>query len=730
MNPHYYLKHLAAVEFLRSFFEKPVLLVPATELAGHRLLSPPPPPPQRLLTVFIHPSSIPMNVATRFMPTTRIGSSALASRHDTASNAVRPRARHAISADNKDDARPIARSSSSLSPPLSAAPSRTPSPIAAARRPAGAGESRSVSNPHFDRDSGSRENNTLGLIENSLVHGWSSLQGLASSLLSHDSSTAHVNGHGAKPRPRGDDSSSSFRDQIGSWASRSTVNMQLDIGGFFAKNAAERNALPTADTTASVLEYRKGVDDGLDIRHNYKRRKSDDLSNNAVAQESPEDKLVYIHHVKATDTYAGIILKYRCREDAFRMLNGLWSRDIQIRTWLALPVDACDIRGRPSPPPNQANKAVEPSTRTEPDLRDQQPNKSAQSSKSTDWYGLPHETQSEDSARLDELDERPWTHVRWVTLDSHSEPVEIARIAKKTIACPPPRRKKSLHTTSTVSTPRQSLDAPGAADALGGSPGRDSTLSGRRQRKPDPHRQSPSGSSRSRVSSTGADGRPLWMRRPGGVGSMGRNVRSPGPESDPLNAWAKRHLPAIAISESLPSISVMGSETANFGFGKPDERDNSATIVESPFDEGHDLDSTSRQGSGLDRAAAQVETWLRSAFAKRQGASSTQSNWNSRSTSQVEGADLIELADTLSDDGRPTGSAVGPGLVHSERPPFPSGGPTAGQNLLSKGRHNGDAYGYKEHKGKPEFFLPGVGVGVGVVVVGQLYHLGGRLFWG
>ncbi|KAM0325543.1 hypothetical protein ACHAQA_007530 [Verticillium albo-atrum] len=207
-----------------------------------------------------------------------------------------------------------------------------------------------------------------------------------------------------------------------------------------------------------------------------------------------------------------------------------------------------------------------------------------------------------------------------------------------------------------MTTPRQSLDASAVTEAYEDSPGRDTAPSSRRlstlsNRPPLPGTpgRSVSTSTRSRGDSAGTDNRPAWMRRPGGVGSMGKNARAPGPEKDYFNSWAKKHLPGIAIDENLPSISVMGSETAHFGFGKQKEQYDSPAIVESPFDEGQDLSSTSKQGSGLDRAAAQVETWLRGAFTRRP---STPGAGRPRGDRQLDDLDLIELADANSDDGK------------------------------------------------------------------------------
>ncbi|KAH8912767.1 hypothetical protein BR93DRAFT_922730 [Coniochaeta sp. PMI_546] len=163
------------------------------------------------------------------------------------------------------------------------------------------------------------------------------------------------------------------------------------------------------------------------------------------------------------------------------------------------------------------------------------------------------------------------------------------------------------------------------------------------------------------------------MRRPGGVGSLHGRVR--GPERDYFNSWTRKHLPGLNI-ESLPSMSVMGSESARFGFddvgvgGGGDPPALSAGIVESPFEDGREVESASRggnaSGNGLDKAAAAVETWLRGAFAKMppgtpvlgpRGRGHGGGQHQGQSLGQVEG-DLIELTDTNSDDGRAGGGAL------------------------------------------------------------------------
>jgi len=198
------------------------------------------------------------------------------------------------------------------------------------------------------------------------------------------------------------------------------------------------------------------------------------------------------------------------------------------------------------------------------------------------------------------------------------------------------------------------------------------------------------------------------MRRPGGVGSMGRSVHAPGPEKDYFNSWTKKHLPGLNL-DSLPSMSVMGAEMARFGFGGSGTGgaglgmntsnsyavDGSMTppgIVVSPFADGGDVAALSRggegaassspgganTGTGLDKAAAAIETWLRGAWARKPLTPATGPRGASSCSLEGEEGDLIELADANSDDvtgrGRDdtdndddgTGPARGRfGLVHS-----------------------------------------------------------------
>jgi len=515
-----------------------------------------------------------------------------------------------------------------------------------------------------------------GLLGNSWVPSWSSVQELAASVLGGGTLGLRDDSH--RPHSRdGSRTRKSANNGNSTWGPVPPTERRPRADDIGAGLAARRADTLKTLRTASILESHEGVNGGLDVMGKFKRRSSDADLNCPTQSQEPTEYLAYIHHVQSTDTYAGIVLKYRCREDAFRKANGLWSRDnIQVRKWLAIPVDACEVKGRPCDPPASSSKpkASEPVDPFGWDIKQDDPFAPITNGKTTDH------------TRDDDDDDKPWKHVRWVYIESFPEPVEVARVPRKVLGYFPPRRKKSMQTSSAVSTPRASTDQPSAPlpDSVFGSP-RSSTS----YRLPI---RTSSSSSRSRLNSTSSSGnpasaglddpRPAWMRRPGGVGSLGRNVRAPGPENDPLNTWTNKHLPGLNI-DSLPSMSVMGAVSAHFGFSKTDELldpDGSpaaaALIVESPFEDGRDATSAATgggQGSlGLEKAAAAVEMWLRGAIERAKhvqvpltpvlgprggkGGGGVLGLGGGHSgaefgTAPGEG-DLIELTDTLSDDDR------------------------------------------------------------------------------
>lgn len=468
-------------------------------------------------------------------------------------------------------------------------------------------------------------------LGDSWTQSWTSVQAFASALISgNEGYSKGIESPQSRQRPR-----AGSRPDTWGPSPPGRVRAIDDVG---VGSLAKRQDALRAAKTASILESHEGVNGGLDITGKHKRRTSDEI---VSIDQQPEEHLVYVHNVELNDTYAGIILRYKCREDVFRKSNGLWSRDsVQTRKWLIIPVDACEIKGRPCNPPSWQNNCEADLLAPSPSAAGESP--SFNEPPRNDFVTVdPTDT----DAKQGDAEDMPWTHVRWVQIDSFRQPVRIARVARQALGYFPPRRKKSIRTVSPLSTPRQSSDLssipPNSIERP--SSRRLSSLSGRPPISGTPM------SSRSRVGSEVTDSRPTWMRRPGGVGSMGRSVRAPGPDKDYFNSWTRKHIPGLNI-EGLPSMSVMGSETAHFGFGQ-----GSTSIVESPFEDGRDATATSRQGTGtgLDRAAAAVEHWLRGALAKRP--STPLLGGRLRPPGMLadgDVTDLIELTDTASEDGK------------------------------------------------------------------------------
>ncbi|PFH55018.1 hypothetical protein XA68_11039 [Ophiocordyceps unilateralis] len=486
---------------------------------------------------------------------------------------------------------------------------------------------------------------TLGqFLGDSWAQGWCSVQELATTFLSAGDDKRRGTKFAQsswRDSPDHDPLAGSARARPRTWGP-APPSRKSGVGDAAPGLAPERKAALRAVRTASILESHDGVNGGLDTTGRHKRRSSDDSS-----QTNPqtEDSLVYIHHVQPEDTYAGLVLRYRCREDVFRRANRLWSGDsIQTRKWLALPIDACDVRGRPheTPPshsPSGSNFAALANKRSQ----------SGQPASNLESRGTPT---GEDEAEMKKPpdEEEPWTHVRWVHLDSLPRPVQIGRVTKQSLGFFPPRRKKSIRTMSSLSTPRPSSEL--SVDTVGtagySSSRRQSDIGAR------PKSCGVSVPFHSRMGCEAADVRPSWMRRPGGVGSI--TTREPGPDSDYLNSWATRHLPSLNLG-GLPSMSIMGSETASFGFTS-----DPPGIVESSFEEGRDTASLARQRSGLDKAAAAVESWLRVALTKRPSTPIVGSRAGQTGLSTLHGdGDLIELANTGLDD---TGFNSDPTLLH------------------------------------------------------------------
>lgn len=280
----------------------------------------------------------------------------------------------------------------------------------------------------------------------------------------------------------------------------------------------------------------------------YKRRGSDERNHASVppGQDEDRDAMVYIHKVKPEDTLAGVMIKFNCPANVFRKANRLWPNDtIQVRKTVVLPVDACGVRGRRLSEPDSPS-AFQDSKSTGEIM----PTPTGTQAPWADLHDTPSETPLSSiptspsiSVTFSNSEEPPWKHDAWVMIDGFTDAVEIARLSRRTLGYFPRSRRKSA-TFSDLETPSQSLDLP--RGSFQSSPPRQKTKS-----------RSSSGSYFAHQ-----------LQGPGGVGTMGKNVHSPGPAQDGLNKLFASHLPYVAPRssfESLHSASSHGNGIENIG---------------------------------------------------------------------------------------------------------------------------------------------------------------------
>ncbi|KAI9797916.1 MAG: hypothetical protein M1825_005685 [Sarcosagium campestre] len=268
-----------------------------------------------------------------------------------------------------------------------------------------------------------------------------------------------------------------------------------------------------------------------DVTGRFKRRMSDDFATSSSAppteheREGSREALVYVHRVKPHDTLAGVIIQFNCQPAVFRKANRLWPNDtIQTRRTVVLPVDACGVKGRRLADGDD-----------EVDLLG---GESAEQSQTEHGLWADRRSNKDSTARLDDSamsvsstsqgyqEEPPWKHDSWVEIDGQTEPVEIARMPRRTLGYFPPRRRKSVN-WSDCDTPSASLDIP----------------------------RSPDTSPRGRIRRTGsASYFAQQLQGPGGVGTLSSSTRSPGPAMDRLNKYLAPHLPNVAPKDGLDSI--------------------------------------------------------------------------------------------------------------------------------------------------------------------------------
>lgn len=381
----------------------------------------------------------------------------------------------------------------------------------------------------------------------------------------------------------------------------------------------------------------------------FKRRTSDAHSRGYTSAPPTEhdnrDALVYVHHVQSNDTIAGITIKYNCKDAVLRRTNRMWPNDrVQIRKIILLPVDACGVKGRRlengeeihllSPASDSQSNNPFP-TSSAPDSLAMDPvselgptgahtlaptGRSRGGSTSTNGDRPLSSTTSS-------IDHDPqWVHDSWVLFPNAKEPTEIARLSRRNLAYFPPARRKS-QSYSDLDTPSTSID-------LVRTPTLDfAAVSPLRQDRAQRPR-------RGRKLSNATNGYfPSYLSGPGGVGTMGKNIKSPGPGQDGLNKLFASHLPNVAPPSNQQSLYLpdLPLYTDTPGAATP----LTASGTQSP------------SGLGLDNVGGALESWARKMATKARTALDVpeQKSTTARMSAGVAGrggsgiGDLIEMAD-------------------------------------------------------------------------------------
>ena len=447
------------------------------------------------------------------------------------STTLRPRNCRPASTDDEvnssDQATPLPAISHNDSSTCTVLSSRTLSPIPSEHpsRPASRWiRDRSLSSGRpWDKQGTTAKHSTASASGTSLWEtSWSSLQGIASNLLggaSNEGFSTRTPSPGKKRHLKVTHGRNSSAPPT-QWGPSTGAERQLGKG-----SREERLAKVQAKKRETLSQANRGAP--LNAPATFKRRISDAKSPKLGDVEDDGDALVYLHHVKTGDTLAGVMIKYNCQPAVFRKANRLWPNDsIQYRKTVVLPVDACGVKGRKiESVPSLQHFVDGPSETSKIPINEQIPwSESARSDpKATPLPSIP----TSPSISVTGPEEPAWKHDSWVAIDGFEQAVEIARLPRRTLGFFPPARRKSLP-YSDLDTPPASLDLPRpsfTSRSLRGSESRSSSGSQFAQQ----------------------------LQGPGGVGTLGKDVRNPGPAQDGLNKMFAAHLPNVAPRGSFES---------------------------------------------------------------------------------------------------------------------------------------------------------------------------------
>lgn len=455
---------------------------------------------------------------------------------ESSATTLRPRIRRLISLDERPDASALADDLSHNSLRLDGRAATSSSSLLPVSRniPSEVGSSRAQSRTRDPFGPSPRRAQPSSIFSPGLWEtSWSSVQSIASNLLSGDTVRGRAGSQPPRPNRHPPEASQSRKSSgPAQWGPSGSGGQQLGYGSredrLAQVQARKRETLLAADT--HLLP---------DATGRYKRRDSEDRSASLAKGGESEDRdtLVYLHKVKPSDTLAGVMIKYNCQPNAFRKANRLWPNDsIQVRKTVFLPVEACGVKGRKVSEPRTSSGLsddgmMEEESMATPTNAHHPWRKVAET---PDGQGTPFSSiQTSPSVSASNLEDQPWKHDSWVMIDGFTEAVEIGRLSRRTLGFFPPNRRKST-TFSDLETPV----------ALSEIPAKDHAEK-RYQRK----------KSRSSSGSHFAN----QLEGPGGVGTLGRDVHNPGPAQDRLNKIFAPHLPNVAPRTSFESVASTSS---------------------------------------------------------------------------------------------------------------------------------------------------------------------------
>ncbi|KAF2475704.1 uncharacterized protein BDR25DRAFT_331497 [Lindgomyces ingoldianus] len=563
-----------------------------------------------------------------------------------AASSLRPRARRLISIDDELD--PAASGSEGSASPFA---SRTASPIPSSHpsrpnvtsNPSSLTRAAGAHAPNGSRDASVTFSGIWG-------NSWSAIQGLATNVLGND----------AGPK----DTATRRRRPLAATHRRAASGVTPKQWGPLGSSSSQVGAGPQEERESMVRAMKRKdlltADEHLlpDSVGRIKRRNSDDrLSVSAPPTENDDrDALVYVHIVRPQDTLAGITIKFNCQPAVLRKANRMWPNDsIQTKDTILLPVDACGVKGRPVTGPN----AQQEEDLLLGDYGDKQ------NSADTDSTTIPngwrshkdrsqHSPSAPSSSHSNADSELPWKHDSWVMLPNDSTPIEIGRMPRRALGFFPPARRKSL-AYSDASTPSPSFDLPRSSTSTNytnshmNSPGQNAS-----RVRPPTSRGTPSSGMHGRHRSISN----FSLHGPGGVGTLGKNVRSPGPAQDGLNKLFASHLPNVAPPPGQEYFTPWAPSLLDADTGTSVQLSGSGA-------------RTPLGGAGIDlqQFGGAIEGWMRNMASQASKILSdpSTSSQGKRSAVPVIGAvggdfgDLIELRDSAFEigDGDTIGGRVG-----------------------------------------------------------------------